>query len=111
MKDRMLFRQVIESLKCLETGVLRSVDDGNIGSIMGIGAPVWTGGFIQFVNTYGPQRFVDRCNELAEQYGERFRPPQIALEKAGISSSRPPCAPTGAVFCRSAPVGAHSVRD
>ena len=82
MKDRMLFRQVIESLKCLETGVLRSVDDGNIGSIMGIGAPVWTGGFIQFVNTYGPQRFVDRCNELAEQYGERFRPPQIALEKA-----------------------------
>jgi 3-hydroxyacyl-CoA dehydrogenase/enoyl-CoA hydratase/3-hydroxybutyryl-CoA epimerase len=82
MKDRMLFRQVIESLKCLETNVLRSVDDGNIGSIMGIGAPVWTGGFIQFVNTYGPQRFVDRCNELAEQYGDRFRPPQIAVDKA-----------------------------
>jgi 3-hydroxyacyl-CoA dehydrogenase/enoyl-CoA hydratase/3-hydroxybutyryl-CoA epimerase len=82
MKDRLLFRQVIESLKCLESGVLRSVDDGNIGSIMGIGAPVWTGGFIQFVNTYGPARFVARCNELAEQYGERFLPPQIAIDKA-----------------------------
>jgi 3-hydroxyacyl-CoA dehydrogenase/enoyl-CoA hydratase/3-hydroxybutyryl-CoA epimerase len=82
MKDRMLFRQVIESLKCLEENVLRSVDDGNIGSIMGIGAPVWTGGFIQFVNTYGLQRFVDRCNDLAGRYGERFRPPQIALDKA-----------------------------
>ncbi|MEJ2530614.1 MAG: 3-hydroxyacyl-CoA dehydrogenase NAD-binding domain-containing protein [Halioglobus sp.] len=82
MKDRLLFRQVIESLKCLESGVLRSVDDGNIGSIMGIGAPVWTGGFIQFVNTYGPDRFVTRCNELAAQYGDRFLPPQIAIDKA-----------------------------
>jgi len=82
MKDRLLFRPVIESLKCLETGVLRSVADGNIGSIMGIGAPVWTGGYIQFVNTYGLQRFVDRCGELAAQYGERFEAPQIAIEHA-----------------------------
>ena len=87
MKDRMLFRQVIESLKCLQENVLRTVDDGNIGSIMGIGAPVWTGGFIQFVNTYGVQRFVDRCNELAARYGERFRPPQIALDKAASGGS------------------------
>ena len=82
IKDRLLFRQVIESLKCLETGVLRTVDDGNIGSIMGIGAPVWTGGFIQFVNTYGAQNFVQRCHELSELYGERFQPPQIALQHA-----------------------------
>ena len=82
IKDRLLFRQVIESLKCLESNVLRSADDGNIGSIMGIGAPVWTGGFIQFVNTYGLQRFVDRCGELAETYGERFQAPAIAIEHA-----------------------------
>jgi 3-hydroxyacyl-CoA dehydrogenase/enoyl-CoA hydratase/3-hydroxybutyryl-CoA epimerase len=73
IKDRLLFRQVIESLKCLESNVLRSADDGNIGSIMGIGAPVWTGGFIQFVNTYG---------ELADKYGERFTAPAIAAEHA-----------------------------
>ena len=82
IKDRLLFRQVIESLKCLESNVLRSADDGNIGSIMGIGAPVWTGGFIQFVNTYGLQRFVDRCGELADKYGERFSAPAIAVEHA-----------------------------
>jgi 3-hydroxyacyl-CoA dehydrogenase/enoyl-CoA hydratase/3-hydroxybutyryl-CoA epimerase len=73
---------VIEALKCLESNVLRSVDDGNIGSIMGIGAPVWTGGLIQFVDTYGLQRFVDRCAELAGQYGERFQAPEIAREHA-----------------------------
>ena len=61
---------------------MRSADDGNVGSILGIGAPAWTGGLIQFVNTYGLQRFVKRCGMLAEAYGERFGAPQIALDHA-----------------------------
>jgi 3-hydroxyacyl-CoA dehydrogenase/enoyl-CoA hydratase/3-hydroxybutyryl-CoA epimerase len=81
IKDRLLFRQVIEALKCLETNVLRTVADGNIGSIMGIGAPAWTGGLIQFVNTYGLERFSARCTELAGQYGDRFDVPAIVGEK------------------------------
>jgi 3-hydroxyacyl-CoA dehydrogenase/enoyl-CoA hydratase/3-hydroxybutyryl-CoA epimerase len=81
IKDRLLFRQVIEALKCLETNVLRTVADGNIGSIMGIGAPVWTGGLIQFVNTYGLERFTARCESLAATYGERFKAPAIVAEK------------------------------
>lgn len=81
IKDRLLFRQVIEALKCLETNVLRTVADGNIGSIMGIGAPVWTGGLIQFVNTYGLERFTARCDELAAIYGERFKAPAIVAQK------------------------------
>ena len=81
VKDRLLFRQVIEALKCLESGVLRSEEDGNIGSIMGIGAPAWTGGLLQFVKTYGYSKFVARCEELAAAYGERFNPPQIARDR------------------------------
>ena len=81
IKDRLLFRPVIESLKCLQTNVLRTVADGNIGSIMGIGAPIWTGGFIQFVNTYGLEKFKARCDELVAKYGERFECPVIVEEK------------------------------
>ncbi|NRA30323.1 MAG: enoyl-CoA hydratase/isomerase family protein [Parvularculaceae bacterium] len=82
VKDRIIFRAVIESLVVLEEGVLRSVADANIGSIMGIGAPVQTGGYLQYVNTYGVQRFKDRCDELAAAYGERFAPPAILQEHA-----------------------------
>jgi 3-hydroxyacyl-CoA dehydrogenase/enoyl-CoA hydratase/3-hydroxybutyryl-CoA epimerase len=81
IEDRLLFRPVIESLLCLQEGVLLTVEDANIGSIMGIGAPVWTGGYLQFLNTYGLQKFINRCDELAECYGERFRAPQIAKDK------------------------------
>ena len=88
LKDRLLFRQVIEALKCLQGGVLRSEEDGNIGSIMGIGAPAWTGGWLQFVNTYGYGRFVARCRELVAAYGPRFEPPPIAVQRAGREPPR-----------------------
>ena len=83
IEDRLMFRPVLETLRCLEEGVLRSVADANIGSIMGIGAPVWTGGYVQFVNTYGLDRFVTRCRELAARYGDRFEPPANLLDHAG----------------------------
>jgi len=87
IKERLLFRQVIESIKCLQEGVLRSAADGNVGSILGIGAPVWTGGFLQFVNTYGLKRFVQRASELAGRYGERFAPPELLLRKAATGEN------------------------
>jgi 3-hydroxyacyl-CoA dehydrogenase/enoyl-CoA hydratase/3-hydroxybutyryl-CoA epimerase len=82
IKDRLLFRSVIESYKCLEEGVLRSVADGNVGSVMGIGAPLWTGGYLQFADSYGLDNFIQRCTALSAKYGDRFEAPVIILEKA-----------------------------
>ncbi len=87
MSERMLFAEAIESVRCLDEGVLRSVPDANIGSIFGIGFPAWTGGVLQYVNGYpgGPAGFVARARQLAERYGERFAPPAslVALADSG----------------------------
>jgi len=82
VQDRVIFRQVLESLHCLEEGVFRNLRDGNIGSIMGIGFPVHTGGVFQYINTYDIEKFINRCNELEAQYGERFKAPANLLEQA-----------------------------
>ena len=82
LKDRILFIQAIETVRCLEEGVLRTVEDANIGSIFGIGYAPWTGGAIQFINQYGVRAFVERASELAKTYGERFAPPRLLQEKA-----------------------------
>jgi 3-hydroxyacyl-CoA dehydrogenase / enoyl-CoA hydratase / 3-hydroxybutyryl-CoA epimerase len=76
MIDRMLFAEALETQKCLDEGVLTSTADANIGSIMGIGFPPWTGGTAQFVVGYpgGTAGFVARARELAAKYGERFTP-------------------------------------
>ncbi|MFZ0090236.1 MAG: 3-hydroxyacyl-CoA dehydrogenase NAD-binding domain-containing protein [Solirubrobacteraceae bacterium] len=92
LEERMLIIECIEAVKCLDEGVIESVADANIGSIMGIGFPGWTGGVLQYINGYedpahragrsGPAGFVARARELAESYGERFTPPASLVEKA-----------------------------
>lgn len=82
VRDRILFIQAIETVRCVEEGVLLSTADANIGSIFGIGFAAWTGGALQFINQYGLDDFVGRARYLAEQYGERFEPPALLLEKA-----------------------------
>ncbi|MBS3911445.1 MAG: enoyl-CoA hydratase/isomerase family protein [Hydrogenophaga sp.] len=72
VKDRLLYRQAVETARCLAEGVLTSVHDGNIGSIFGIGFPAWTGGALQFIYGMGIEAFEQRCAELAAQYGNGF---------------------------------------
>jgi 3-hydroxyacyl-CoA dehydrogenase/enoyl-CoA hydratase/3-hydroxybutyryl-CoA epimerase len=82
IRDRLLFVQAIETVRCVEEGVLHSTADANIGSIFGIGFAAWTGGALQFINQYDLKDFIARAQYLAEQYGERFAPPALLLEKA-----------------------------
>ncbi len=72
VKDRLLYRQAVETARCLAEGVLTSVHDGNIGSIFGIGFPAWTGGALQFIYGQGIEAFEARCAELAVRYGSGF---------------------------------------
>ncbi|WEW95741.1 3-hydroxyacyl-CoA dehydrogenase NAD-binding domain-containing protein [Pseudomonas nitroreducens] len=87
VRDRILFVQAIETVRCVEEGVLTSTADANIGSIFGIGFAAWSGGALQFINQYGLKDFVARAQYLAEQYGERFLPPALLLEKAARGES------------------------
>jgi 3-hydroxyacyl-CoA dehydrogenase/enoyl-CoA hydratase/3-hydroxybutyryl-CoA epimerase len=82
LRDRLLYITALESIRCLEENVARSVGDANIGSVMGIGTPAWTGGTLQFVNYVGVATFADRARELAAKHGERFQPPDLLAEMA-----------------------------
>jgi 3-hydroxyacyl-CoA dehydrogenase/enoyl-CoA hydratase/3-hydroxybutyryl-CoA epimerase len=81
LKDRFLYRQSVETARCLAENVLTSAHDANIGSIFGIGFPAWTGGAIQFIASEGVDRFFVRADELAARYGARFRLDDAAGEK------------------------------
>jgi hypothetical protein len=63
--DRLMFAQANEAARCLDEGVLRSVADGNIGSIFGWGFAPFQGGALQFINAMGAKAFVARARELA----------------------------------------------
>ncbi len=82
MIERIMFAQAVESARCFQEGVVRSVADANIGSIFGWGFAPFKGGTLQYINDYGMERFVERSHELADSYGPRFDPPDILLDMA-----------------------------
>ncbi len=87
MKDRILYVQALESVRCLDEGVLESSRDANVGSILGIGFPRWTGGVLQYINQIGLEPFVARSRELAARYGSRFDPPALLLRMAATGET------------------------
>ena len=105
LRERMLFIEALESARCFEEGVLVTVADANIGSIMGIGFPPWTGGVLQYITGYRDPRgntsqgvagFVARADELAEKFGDRFTPGTLLRKEAEHPDILAPDHPTGA---------------
>jgi 3-hydroxyacyl-CoA dehydrogenase / enoyl-CoA hydratase / 3-hydroxybutyryl-CoA epimerase len=82
--ERMLVIEAVETQRCLDEGVLTGVADANIGSVLGIGYPPWTGGVVQYVEGFpgGVAGFVARADALADRYGERFRVPESLRARA-----------------------------
>lgn len=82
LRQRFLVIQALEGARCVAEGVIDRPADADLGAILGIGYPSWTGGVLSFIDTIGPARFVDDCRELARRYGERFAPPSDLVERA-----------------------------
>ena len=76
LQDRLLYRMAIETARCFDDGVLTDAPSANLGGVFGIGFPPHTGGPVTFMTHRegGPAAFVARADELADRYGERFRP-------------------------------------
>jgi len=75
IRDRLIFRQVVETLHCVRRGVVQSARDANVGSIYGWGFPAHTGGTMRTIEGYGRRAFAARAAQLAARYGERFELP------------------------------------
>jgi len=82
MMDRLTFRQALEAVRCLDEGVVTSVADANIGSVLGWGFAPFKGGVIQFINDRGLPAFVARAEALEKAYGAQFRPPESLVRMA-----------------------------
>jgi 3-hydroxyacyl-CoA dehydrogenase/enoyl-CoA hydratase/3-hydroxybutyryl-CoA epimerase len=75
VRKRLLYSQAIETVRCMDEGVVTHPADADIGSIFGWGFPPYTGGTISFIETEGLEGFVAEADRLAETYGARFAVP------------------------------------
>ncbi len=76
IKNRLLYVQALETVRCMDEGVVTHVADADLGSVFGWGFPAYTGGTLSFIDTVGPAAFVREADRLAEAYGRRFAVPE-----------------------------------
>ena len=82
LKTRLLAMQALETARCIEEGVLVDVREADVGSILGFGFAPFAGGTISYIDGMGTKAFVDLCNRLAKQYGDRFKPCKLLRDMA-----------------------------
>ena len=86
LKKRFLLIQALETVRCVEEGVVTHAEDADIGSIFGWGFPPYTGGTLSYVDTLGIAEFVVECDRMARLYGGRFRVSDALRERAEAST-------------------------
>jgi len=74
LKRRMLFIQSLEAARAFEEGVIGNPGEGDVGAVLGIGFPAYTGGVFSLIDTMGIARFAEEADQLADRFGERYRP-------------------------------------
>jgi 3-hydroxyacyl-CoA dehydrogenase/enoyl-CoA hydratase/3-hydroxybutyryl-CoA epimerase len=82
LKQRLLAIQALETARCIEEGVVTDMREADVGAILGFGFAPFTGGTISYIDGMGAKAFVDLCNRLAKQCGERFKPPALLIDMA-----------------------------
>lgn len=82
LKTRLLYRQAVEVARCWEEGVIDDPREADLGAILGWGFAPWTGGPVSMMDEVGLKTFVETCDRLAGQYGDRFKVPQLLRDMA-----------------------------
>jgi 3-hydroxyacyl-CoA dehydrogenase/enoyl-CoA hydratase/3-hydroxybutyryl-CoA epimerase len=79
---RCVLAMLNEAAFCLQDGILRSVRDGDIGAVFGIGFPPFRGGPFRYVDTVGVATIVRQLQELNVRHPPRFEPAGVLLDMA-----------------------------
>ena len=91
IRDRLLYIQAIETARCMEEGVVTHPADADVGALLGWGFPAWTGGPLSFIETVGPEQFVEQAERMTVNHGSRFAPSDWLRARADQGESFYPC--------------------
>lgn len=72
--DRLVLRLLNEAMTCLREGVVGDVDAVDAGMVYGTGFAPFRGGPLHYAQQQGNSAIAHKLYQLAEQYGERFKP-------------------------------------
>lgn len=79
--DRHMLPMIIETVRCLDDGIVETPTEADMGLIMGIGFPPFRGGALKYADTIGMQTILDKCAKYA-QLGKLYEPTESMKKMA-----------------------------
>ncbi|WP_373817906.1 3-hydroxyacyl-CoA dehydrogenase NAD-binding domain-containing protein [Glaesserella sp.] len=79
---RCILRMINEACWCLQDNVIRSTDEGNVASVLGLDFPDFRGGIYAYIEKIGAKEIVYQLQKHTQLYGDRFTPCDWLLQKA-----------------------------
>jgi 3-hydroxyacyl-CoA dehydrogenase/enoyl-CoA hydratase/3-hydroxybutyryl-CoA epimerase/enoyl-CoA isomerase len=79
---RMMVPLCLETVRCLEEGIVGSVAEADMALIYGIGFPPFRGGALRYLDALGIDTFVKQADRLAEELGTLYAPTDRLREMA-----------------------------
>ena len=73
---------VNEAVYCLQEDILKSPTDGDLGAILGLGFPPFTGGPFRYIDLKGAKWVTEKLNEFTDTFGPRFKPAELLADMA-----------------------------
>jgi 3-hydroxyacyl-CoA dehydrogenase/enoyl-CoA hydratase/3-hydroxybutyryl-CoA epimerase len=72
--QRLVYPLIDEAWRCLDDGVVQDEEDVDLGLVMGMGFPPFTGGITAYARQLGLSSVVAALDELTRAVGPRFQP-------------------------------------
>ena len=71
--ERMMVAMSMETIRCLEDGIVSTAIEADMGLVLGIGFPPFRGGALRYVDSLGLSQFCDIADKYAD-LGELYHP-------------------------------------
>ena len=84
--QRMMIPMCIETVRCLEEGIVSGPADADMGLVYGIGFPPFRGGVLHHIDTVGMDNFCKMCEQYAE-LGALYQPTEGMKKMAADKKS------------------------
>lgn len=80
--ERMMIPMIIETARCVEEGIVGTVNEADMGLILGIGFPRFRGGALKYAESIGLDNLVAVCDEKYAGLGKLYQPTPCMRELA-----------------------------
>jgi len=79
--DRHMIPMIIETVRCLDEGIVETAAEADMGLIMGVGFPPFRGGALKYADTVGLKTILEKCEQY-KHLGKLYEPTESMKKMA-----------------------------